>query len=227
MREMLQQNRLNRNTINLKRIMAYSQFTLQDAVQRFGLRLVNVDSVVDDPKPYPASPFLRTALGKYAPRAIKINTEKARSEFIVAPIMVELQEIKQNTISFFSGIEFRVDVGKGLTGRCDFIVSRDEQQNFLTAPVMTIVEAKKDNVSNQYGLGQCVAEMVAAQIFNQRNERDIPTIYGAVTSGMLWHFLKLEGDTVYLENLERAFDLERNIDELLGILLKMVEEKDM
>jgi transketolase C-terminal domain/subunit len=54
-----------------------------------------------------------------------------------------------------------------------------------------IVEAKNENIKG--GLGQCVAEMVAAQIFNEREANAIDTIYGAVTTGEIWKFLKLGG----------------------------------
>ncbi len=100
---------------------------------------------------------------------------------IVTPILLELQELKKGKISLFSGIDFRVDPKRGLSGRCDFIISADGKSEFMTAPVITIVEAKNDNVRS--GLGQCIAEMVAAQLFNQRQEKDIETIYGTVTTG--------------------------------------------
>ncbi|MBC8111060.1 MAG: hypothetical protein H7Y04_08385 [Verrucomicrobia bacterium] len=205
--------------------MAYSKFTLQDVQQRFGLQLESVEEIVTNPVSHPASDFLKAAMKKNVPIAIKIATEKARSEFIIAPIMLELKEIKNDTISFFSGIEFRVDVGKGLTGRCDFIISKDKEQNFLKAPVMTIIEAKRGDLSDTHAMGQCVAEMVAAQLFNKKSERNIPVIYGAITSGNLWKFLSLKEEIVSIENKERAFDLNENIDELLGILLTMIENE--
>jgi hypothetical protein len=166
--QMLQSNRLNLHTVNKKKIMAYRKFTLQDVQQRFGLQLESVEKIVDNPVPHPAIDFLKAAMKKNVPIAIKIATEKARSGFIIAPIMLELKEIKNDTISFFSGIKFRVDVGKGLTGKCDFIISKDKEQNFLKAPVMTIIEAKRGDLSDTHAMGQCVAEMVAAQLFNKK-----------------------------------------------------------
>jgi hypothetical protein len=126
--EMFHSNRLNKNTINTKWIRSYSQFTLQDVGQRFGLKLVSVEKILDEFKLIPLSDFLKTALKKNVPLAMKIGTEKVRSELIIAPIVVELQEILQHTISFFSGIDFRANAKKGLTGRCDFIISKDKAQ---------------------------------------------------------------------------------------------------
>ena len=49
----------------------------------------------------------------------------------------------------------------------------------MKAPVVTLVEAKNENINN--GLVQCVAEMYAAQLFNQREQNSIIAIYGAVS----------------------------------------------
>ena len=98
--------------------------------------------------------------------AKSIATEKALSEFIVAPVLSEILNISKGKISLFSGIDFTIDVKQGLSGRCDFIISLNNNQYFLTAPIVTIIEAKKSDIS--LGLGQCVAEMVAAQIFNEK-----------------------------------------------------------
>ena len=202
--------------------MAYNKFSLMEVVEKFDLKIVDCQSVVVDPKPHPPSDFLLTALKKGTSRALKIDTEKARSEFIVAPILLELQEVMKDEISFFSGIDFTVDKQQGLSGRCDFIISLDHEDRFLTAPVITIVEAKNDNVNR--GLGQCIAEMLAAQIFNRQRGRNLEAIYGTVTTGTVWKFLKLQGQTVFIEESERAFSVERNVDELLGILLKMLDK---
>jgi hypothetical protein len=208
-----------------KKNMAYNKFTtLQEALERLNLQVVYVNKIVDDFEKQPPSDFLRTALQRGTPQALKIQTEKVRSELIVSPIIMEIWVLKQNTISFFSGTEFKVDVKRGLTGRCDFIFCQGKQKTFVQEPVLTIVEAKKDNVSN--GLGQCVAEMYAAQLFNEQKGKPIKTIYGAITTGINWLFLKLEEQTVYVEELERVYDFERNLDELLGLLMRLTETQN-
>lgn len=204
--------------------MAYNKFTFEDAVERLNLKTVSVKSIVEAFEPFPPSNFLQTALQRGTTLALRSNTEKARSEMIVAPILLELQEVKKEKISLFSGIDFKVDSKRGLSGRCDFIISADGKSEFMTAPAITVVEAKNDNVRS--GLGHCIAEMAAAQLFNQRREKAIEKIYGAVTTGINWRFLKLEGNTVYIEDTERVYDFERNLDELLGLLMKLTELAD-
>jgi tetrahydromethanopterin S-methyltransferase subunit G len=170
--------------------MSYSKFTLEKVVETFDLKISYIEKIISDPIiSYPVSDFLKETFRRNRTKAFLINTEKARSELLVAPILVELQEIKNNEITFFSGITFNVDKNKGLAGACDFLISLDRNQGFLTAPLISVVEAKNDNVNN--GLGQCIAEMVAAQIFNANKGRDIKIIYGLVTNGLNWKLLKL------------------------------------
>ena len=76
-----------------------------------------------------------------------------------------------------------------------------------------LVEAKRGEIET--GLGQCVAEMLAAQIYNQTQGQNTPIIYGSVTSGMLWQFLKLEGNNVTIDSNSY---LVKPVQKILGIL---------
>jgi len=96
---------------------------------------------------------------------------------------------------------------------CDFIISQSPEQLFVKAPVVMLVEAKNENINN--GLGQCVAEMVAAQIFNQREQNSISTIYGVVTTGTNWKFLRLIDHQIEIDLREYYLS---EIDQILGIL---------
>jgi hypothetical protein len=78
---------------------------------------------------------------------------------------------------------------------------------------MMLVEAKKEDILG--GLGQCVAEMVAAQIFNEREGNEISVIYGTVTSGTNWKFLKLKGKVVEIDLVEYYLT---DVNKILGIL---------
>ena len=144
--------------------MAYSNFTLETAKKEFQLELVELAGIFAEIEPVVPSTLLTTMLVKKVPLATTINTEKARSELIVADVLFELWERFNMRISLFSGIDFNVDAEKGLTGICDFLVSLSPMQSFLEAPIIVLVEAKKDDPAP--GLGQCVAEMLAAQRFN-------------------------------------------------------------
>ncbi|MBW3587641.1 MAG: hypothetical protein KY448_17910, partial [Cyanobacteria bacterium 0813] len=162
--------------------------------------------------------FLQETLQFNLPLALEINSEKARSELIVAPILVEIKKLLPQRMSLFSGREFNVDAARGLSGYCDFIISRSPEQLVIESPVIALVEAKNNNI--QSGLGQCMAETIAAQIFNQRQENDIQTIYGVITTGSIWKFFKLEGIAIEIDTSEYFIN---NVGKILGILIKFIE----
>jgi hypothetical protein len=129
-----------------------------------------------------------------------------------------LLEVKEQVkISLFSGIDFIVDKDRRLNGCCDFILSRSVEQFYLEMPVVIIVEAKNENITG--GLAQCIAEMYAAAIFNEREGNKIACIYGAVTIGDEWKFLKLVGDTAYID-FEKYYITD--IQKIVAILVEMV-----
>ena len=200
--------------------MAYSNFTLETVRKTFQLQTDEAADISSDIEPVPLSEYLTTTLARKVPLALAIGTEKASSELIVADILVELREKFEHRISFFSGIDFSVDAESGLTGVCDFLISLSPTQFHLEAPIIVLVEAKKDNPV--LGFGQCVAEMLAAQRFNAERGNDLPCIYGAGTTGTVWQFLKLEGQQLYID--KEVYSIGQ-CDKILGILSSMVEQK--
>ncbi|HBW87905.1 MAG TPA: hypothetical protein DEG17_03160, partial [Cyanobacteria bacterium UBA11149] len=164
--------------------MSYSDFTLDELKTQFNLTLQERVELFQSIAPISPSALLTETLAENLQLALEIDTEKARSELIVAPILVELRKHFNREISLFSGTEFNIDKTKGLSGRCDFIISHSSEQLMVTAPVATIVEAKNDNIKS--GIPQCIAEMLAAQLFNQQKNNNIPCIYGIITTGSIW-----------------------------------------
>lgn len=200
--------------------MAYSNFTLEEVLTTFQLEIVESIDFFANIEPVMPSPDLSADLKKKVPVAAAINTEKARSELIVANVLFQLLEQFDHRISFFSGIDFSVDVENGLTGVCAFLISLSPMQSLLQAPVIVLVEAKKDDPAP--GLGQCVAEMLAAQRFNAEKGNDIPYIYGAATTGTEWKFLKLKGNCLSIDITVYPI---AQCDKILGILSSMVKQK--
>ena len=200
--------------------MAYSNFTLDGVLRAFAL---DIDQEGDLFAPLPSqtiSAALRGQLEENVSLAVDISTEKARSELIVMPVLMEVRKLMRKGIGLFSGVEFNVEPEKGLSGYCDFLLTRSPIQLFVRSPVLTVVEAKNDNVNA--GLGQCAAEMVAARIFNERAGDGPTTIHGAVTTGSIWKFLRLEGGTVFVDRPEYYLD---QIEKILAILLHCVGGK--
>lgn len=197
--------------------MPYNSFTIESAKKAFGLKVQDASLFADAPSVAP-TPVLQQFLQRYQTIGSTIGTEKARSEFIIAPILGELLELCQHRISLFSGVEFNVDESQGLNGRCDFMISASNTQYSIEAPVLTVVEAKKDDINR--GLGQCMAEMVAAQMFNAQEGQAQEIVYGCVTTGSVWRFLQLKEKQVLIERQEYFID---QLEQLLGILLKLVD----
>ena len=198
--------------------MAYSDFSISELKQRFQLVIEeNTDLFADVPEA-DVPPFLLDKLNRYLPLAVNINTEKARSEMVIAPVLVEFKLLHRDRISLFSGIDFTVDEASGLKGRCDFILARSPEQLFLDVPVCVLVEAKNENVVG--GIPQCLAEMVAAQEFNRRQGLSLTT-FGVVTTGILWRFLRLEGKQAAVDLLEYPIQTPRKI---FGILTRIALE---
>ncbi len=199
--------------------MPYSSFTLGKVSRTFHLETVRRQGIFAGIEPVEPSAHLTATLERNLPFALAMGTEKAKSELIVAHILIELCLHFADRVSLFSGIDFNVDATNGLTGVCDFLVSLSPQAFELEAPAIILVEAKRDSLTD--GLGQCVAEMVAAQRFNADAGNDIRCVYGATTSGMDWLFLKLEGRTLSIDLTVYPI---AQCDKILGILASMVSQ---
>ncbi len=198
--------------------MAYAEFTFQKLETDLHLLIEEAD-LYSTISPVEISIPFADILKENVPLALVINTEKARSEFIIAPVLVELRKMLDHRVSLFSGIEFNVDPQQGLNGVCDFIISASPKQILVTAPIINIVEAKNENIKG--GIPQCVAEMYAAQLFNKQKGNEIPYIYGVVTTGGSWKFMQLQGNQILIDSMEYFID---NIGKIIGILIYMVNQ---
>jgi len=199
--------------------MAYSDFTLKKIKSELNIKIVEKNSVFSHIKSVEISSYLKNTLKRNIPLALAINTEKARSEMIIINILLEIKEKFSDKISLFSGIDFNVDKEKGLTGFCDFIFSNSPEQLYLDSPVITITEAKNENIVS--GLGQCIAEMYASQIYNEKEGYDLSSVYGGVTTGDEWKFIKLIKDTAYIDADNYYIN---DIEKIVGILTEMVQQ---
>ena len=135
------------------------------------------------------------------------------------PVLIETHRQLHYGFSLFSGIEFNVDSERGLRGTCDYLLSLSMEQLTVEAPVVVVVEAKNENIKQ--GINQCIAEMVAAQLFNQERHNTIETVYGVVTTGSAWKFLRLVETVVYIDRAEYYI---KEVERIVGILIAMIRE---
>ncbi|MEL7071205.1 MAG: hypothetical protein AAGN15_21515 [Cyanobacteria bacterium J06581_3] len=202
--------------------MPYSYFkTITSVKKAFGLKTVEGKRLFLHIPPVVPSERLSDYLGQTLPLA-SVGSEKARSELIISPILIETRRLLNQEVSIFSGEDFTVDESSGLNGVCDFLVSKSSEILSIEAPVVVLVEAKKSDIAG--GLGQCVAEMVAAQRFNQEQGQSIDKIYGVVTNGVLWRFLYLQQDTVSIDSIDYSLP---PVDQILGVLVWMLKQPNL
>ncbi|MEA5595468.1 hypothetical protein [Rivularia sp. UHCC 0363] len=198
--------------------MPYSQFTnISKAKEAFGLKTHEGGRFIPCTEPIQASATLTSYLQESLP-LVSSASEKARSEGIVYPVLLEVRRILNREISLFSGEDFTIDESIGLNGKCDFLLSRSPEVLEIEAPAIVIVEAKKADLRT--GFGQCMAEMVAAQRFNAAKNRPVPVIYGSITSGTQWRFLKIEENIVTIDLMDYPLP---PVEEILGILVWMIQ----
>jgi len=197
--------------------MAYSDFSIQEIKKAFGLTETPVSLFSQSEKIEPSS-WLKETLETGLKLALLSSSEKARSEFIVAPILMELEKRNKDEFSIFSGERLDVDEDKGLKGECDFIFSKGPAVSTILAPIFTLVEAKKNDI--KVGLGQCIAQMVGAKIFNKEEGNAINLIYGCVTTGENWQFLKLDDDVIFMD-IDRHYISELN--KIIGIFQYIID----
>ncbi len=197
-----------------KKIRSYSDYTLTALQEVCGIDNTKQDLALCQTLIPPSELLQQTLLRN---KIVPINSEKARAELLITPVLVEWLSHNPRKLQYFSGNTFDVVPEKALKGRCDFLFTKHFSLN-IVAPVVAMFEAKDDNVDNWYG--QCGAEMYAARIFNEQNNEPYRIIYGAVTDGYEWVFLRLE-ENLLLIDAERYYlaDLPR----LLGALQTIVE----
>ncbi len=194
--------------------MGYGDFTLDFVLSRFDLAVRQAPLFAAVPRVEP-SPWLSDSLRRG--RSIAFYSEKSRSEFIVAPVLLACQEMLKGECCLYSGVRLDVDPETGLKGECDFILAKAPPTPALRAPLLIVVEAKKNDIEE--GLAQCAAQMVAARMFNERHQEPVPEIYGCVTTGEAWQFLRLRGKELVVD-ADRYYITD--VGAVLGILVAVM-----
>ncbi len=205
----------NYSRYNKREFMNYNKFSFDRIKRRFNLNEVQ-KNLFEAVAPIEPSDWLKQTMEITSDLPIK--TEKARTEFILMPILLELRKRTERMFTIYSGEYFNVEPREGLAGPSDIILSMGAESYSISSPVMSIVQAYKNNID--LGLGKCVAQMIAADIFNEREDNNITTIYGCVTTGEQWLFLRLEGDTIQIH--PHRFFLNELTD-IIGMFQSMLD----
>ncbi len=194
--------------------MAYADFTLADLNTRFGIRN-QVGPMFEMIAPLTPSDWLKTTLE--AVSELPVRSEKARSEGIVFPILLEMRNRNNKFFTIYSGDNLNADSSRGLNGECDFILTKDTGSFDINYPIIQIVEAKRNDL--EVGVPQCAAQLIGARIFNESNGVTIPHLMGCITTGNEWLFIRLSD---HLEIDRRIYYLSE-LGELLAVFQRLID----
>lgn len=189
--------------------MIYDDFTLATIRKKFGIDNQRM-RILTDFVPLEASKTLQTALQEV--EELSIRSEKAKSEWIVVPILKELWNRNDKFFTIYSGDTLIGDESKGLKGKCDFILAKDIGTFDINYPIIQIVEAKKNDV--EIGVPQCAAQLIGASLYNKKQGVELDKIYGCVTTGNEWLFMVLDGNLLKINT--KLYYLNE-VDNVLGI----------
>lgn len=188
--------------------MAYSTFTLEQLEAQFGV--INRRKRLF-PEVIPIAPGETVLRALRLVEELPVRSEKARSEVLVFPILSELRERHDRFFTIYSGEILTADQSVGLVGEVDFLLARDIGSFTINHPLLAVVEAKKHDL--ELGVPQCAAQMMGAKYFNQQKQQELEVIYGCVTSGNEWLFLRLGKELLVDTHVYHRNDIE----ELMGV----------
>jgi hypothetical protein len=194
----------------------YSSFSFRAVKKKFGLKTID-QTLFPNCSTIQPSDWLTLSLKQG--ELIAMVSEKSRSEWLVAPILLELKVRNPDKLSILSGENLDIDKDLNLTGECDFIFSRNPYARFIESPIFCLIEAEKHDI--QGGTGQCIAQMLGARMLNEQDGVHFPAIYGCVTTGREWQFLKLEQDTV-INHIPLLYLNE--VPKILGLFQAIIDE---
>ena len=188
--------------------MGYSKFRkIQDVVRKFSLDMLLVRLFQSVEIVEPSSWLLETlSISERLP----LTNEKSKAERVISPILTEVANSYTDRVSFFSGEQINICAEDDLAGECDFFFALQPPKLYIDAPIISLAEAKDEDMD--WGIAQCAAQMYGAKLFNERENKPIPFIYGCATDGIEWQFMKFENNIYYVDT-----KIYTDLKEILGV----------
>ena len=188
--------------------MGYSNYKKIKTVSKKFKIDVRMERLFENVKRVEPSSWLKESL-QFA-EMMPLTNEKSKSERIVSPILLEVVKSYSTQITLFSGENIDIQPENDLSGECDFFFGLHPPKPFIDTPIISLTEAKDEDM--ELGIGQCAAQMYGARLFNEADGKNIPVIYGCVTNGLEWQFLKLYNNCFYVDK-----KVYTDLSELLGV----------
>ncbi|HYX17436.1 MAG TPA: hypothetical protein VE944_24390 [Nostoc sp.] len=135
-------------------------------------------------------------------RRVKLLSEDARKQAIIAPILLEVCEIAQAQLN----IEYPINVSDQLKGNLDYYIDKGKG--------LLVIEAKQADLSR--GFIQLAVELIA---LDQWINSDTPILYGAVTTGEDWRFATYKRQEKQITEDFKLYRVPEELTELINILV--------
>ena len=139
---------------------------------------------------------------------VSLNNETARRETLVSPLLLEIITYCQCQMK----IEYAVNVNNWLKGNLDYLL-RSHQSLLVT-------EAKNDDLSR--GFTQLAVELIALSEIEENKS----IFYGAVTTGEIWRFGKLDRQQKQITQDMTLLRIPDDIEEIGHILVGILQMED-
>jgi hypothetical protein len=142
---------------------------------------------------------------------IGINTEIAKREFMIAPVLMSLIDFVHPKIK----VEFPLIFNHQLKGTLDYYLQ--SKDNLL------VIEAKNSDLER--GFMQLAVELIA---LDKWTDKEMPKLYGAVSTGSIWQFAILNRKTKVIHQDLNLFRVPADLTELFSVLIAILnkEKKD-
>jgi hypothetical protein len=195
--------------------MSYKKFKGKD-IENLGYQ-INYVNLFDNPIQLIEPSKIILDYLEYA-KELNPYSEKAVCEMVIAPVFIEIKKRNVNKIDVYSGEHLNVDSVIGLNGEIDFIITKYSGIKEITMPIFCTSEAKIGKVESHFS--QIIAQMIGAYQFNQKQKSEITTVYGCITDGFKWRFLKLADKIIYIDTEIISF---KELSLILGRLQWIVD----
>ncbi len=201
--------------------MAYRKFKLTELEAKFGIQN-QLLRWLDASKTTPIEPSSLLKMVIERATLAPLSTEKAVSERVISPIMTEILELNTDTIQLFSGEIINADDDNGLKGEIDFLFNYRPHSPTPEVPIFSITESKIGLLHKAWG--QAAAQMLGVFIINQKLNHPLNIVFGSVTDGNSWQFLKLENKVVSIDS--RVYTLTE-LPIILGIFQSFIHAQSV
>ncbi|MCI5141823.1 MAG: hypothetical protein D3909_08885 [Candidatus Electrothrix sp. ATG1] len=133
---------------------------------------------------------------------ISLNSDTAKREFLIAPVLFELAKATDAKIN----IEYPIEIDEKLSGYLDYLV-RSKQE-------LIVIEAGKGDIDR--GFKQLASELIALD--NYEDETD-GYLYGVVTIGEMWVFCVLDRKEKKITRDMRNYTVPEDLEDIFRILV--------